>query len=74
MASRHHGPSNPLDGAGARKARQLILASWSLAIELGFDYPNPSERVDPARVFRVLGVNDAQLQELRDDGKNWMEG
>lgn len=74
MASRHHGASNPLEASAARKSRQLIMASWSLAIELGLDYPNQSERIDPTRVFRDLGVNDAQLQELRDDAKSWMEG
>jgi hypothetical protein len=51
----------------------LILASWNLAISVGFGYLKNTEPVGLNELLATLGIDPASLEAMREEARNWVK-
>ena len=64
LAAHHHVPARTPEPAGEKAIREIVLASWTLALRAGLTYMPEHDAADPAPHIAALGLEEGALDEL----------
>ncbi|TAN40120.1 MAG: response regulator [Nitrospirae bacterium] len=71
MAGHHHRPAQHPEPKDQSTSRNLVLASWAIALRAGFTYLPGQEAVDPGEFLNELGLTQQHVSHVYDAIKTW---
>jgi HD-like signal output (HDOD) protein len=73
LTGHHHQAAEDPEPDDQKVPRCLILASWNLAISVGFGYLKNTEPVGLNELLATLGIDPASLEAMREEARNWVK-
>jgi HD-like signal output (HDOD) protein/CheY-like chemotaxis protein len=73
LTGHHHQAAEDPEPDDQKVPRCLILASWNLAISVGFGYLKNTEPVGLSELLATLGIDPASLEAMREEARNWVK-
>lgn len=73
VAATHHVPSGREESDKVRELRLLSLASWKLALTVGFTYLPRQEKLKPWPEVAELGLDRAEVEAIFRKARGWLE-
>ena len=74
LTGHHHEPLRSPEPPDQRAERNLVLASWTLALRAGFTYLPDQEDIDIGPNLMALGLAEADVEELLEETTTWVGG